>query len=562
MENTYQGQKAVIYARYSSHNQTEQSIEGQLRDCYQFAERNGIVIVNEYIDRAQSGTKDDRPAFQKMIQDSEKKQFTLVLVWKLDRFARNRYDAANYKHILKKHGAKLVSVMEPISDDPTGVLIEAVLEGSAEYYSRNLSQNIRRGLRESIMKGWFPGGHIPFGYLHQNHKLVPDPKNAPIVKEIFQRYVNGELPTVILADLNSRGVTFHNGRVFKVSSLAHVLENPTYTGNYYYGGQFVEDCATPLIDQELFDQAAIRRAENRHAPAASRTEDVRFILLGKLFCGECGSNMSGDGGTSSIGVYHHYYTCRKKKKDRNACDSKTLRKYDIEYLICKVISDFILNKKRRTLQIMADCIADAYQDEFETSEVSDLEKQLKRIEHDLAKLIDSLIEMPESARPMIAERMDKLTNQKMDVEIRLAKKRMDLNDTFSKEDFLRCLQKSVENPTDEVNREFIINKFLNSAYVYNDGHIVIYLNKFRGMPSNIYGIDTDPKPGKDDFESGVKIFEGKIPEEIAALPDFRAGSTLVTYAPPNADKLEPRLPHLFFLHQRIGIVVWYKDIRR
>ena len=125
---------AVIYARYSSHNQTEQSIEGQLRVCHEYAQREGFAIVGEYIDRAISGKTDDRPDFQRMVSDSRKRAFQYVIVYKLDRFARNRYDSAVYKHKLKQNGVKVVSAMENIGDNPESIILEAVLEASAEYY--------------------------------------------------------------------------------------------------------------------------------------------------------------------------------------------------------------------------------------------------------------------------------------------------------------------------------------------------------------------------------------------------------------------------------------------
>ena len=106
---------AVIYARYSSDNQREESIEGQIRECTAYAEKNDITIVKHYIDRAISAKTDNRPDFQRMIKDSGKKIFDVVLVWKLDRFARNRFDAVNYKYQLEKNGVHLVSAMEPIS---------------------------------------------------------------------------------------------------------------------------------------------------------------------------------------------------------------------------------------------------------------------------------------------------------------------------------------------------------------------------------------------------------------------------------------------------------------
>ena len=145
--------KAIIYARYSSDNQREESIEGQIRECMEFAERNGITVFGTYIDRALSAKTDNRPEFQRMIKDSYRNLFDTVLVWKLDRFARNRYDSAYYKNILKKNGVKVISAKENISDGPEGVLLESMLEGWAEYYSVDLSEKIGRGLTENALKG-------------------------------------------------------------------------------------------------------------------------------------------------------------------------------------------------------------------------------------------------------------------------------------------------------------------------------------------------------------------------------------------------------------------------
>jgi len=180
---------AVIYARYSSDTQREESIEGQIRECREYARHQGFKVIDTYIDRACSARTDDRPDFQRMIKDSSKRHFEIVLVWKLDRFARNRYDSARYKQVLKKNGVKVVSVKEYISDGAEGIFIESSLETLAEYYSLNLSENIRRGQDENALHGKFNGGNIPLGYvLGDEQRLQIDPLTAPVVLEIFQRY--------------------------------------------------------------------------------------------------------------------------------------------------------------------------------------------------------------------------------------------------------------------------------------------------------------------------------------------------------------------------------------
>ena len=180
--------KAVIYARYSSDSQREESIEGQIRECTAFAKKNGITILRHYIDRAFSAKTDNRPEFQNMIKDSGKRLFDMIIVWKLDRFARNRYDSARYKAALKKNGVKVVSATEVISDGAEGIILESVLEGYAEYYSADLSEKVVRGMTENALKSKYNGGTLPIGYqIDSDQCFQLDPLTAPFVHEAFQR---------------------------------------------------------------------------------------------------------------------------------------------------------------------------------------------------------------------------------------------------------------------------------------------------------------------------------------------------------------------------------------
>ena len=222
----------VIYARYSSSAQTEQSIDGQLRVCREYAERKGYTILKEYIDRAMTGTNDNRPEFQKMIADSSKKEFEYVLVYKLDRFSRSKYDNAIYKHKLQQNGVRVISAMEEISNTPEGVLMEGLLEIFAEMYSKDLSQKVKRGMKESILKGNYVGGATLLGYKVVNKKLVIDEKQAPAVKYIFEQYANGKTKTSIANELNKMGYKTNKGKNFTKQSLQNMLKNRRYLGEY------------------------------------------------------------------------------------------------------------------------------------------------------------------------------------------------------------------------------------------------------------------------------------------------------------------------------------------
>lgn len=194
--------KVVIYARFSSHSQTEQSIEGQLKICYEYAKAHDYTVIGEYIDRAQSAKTSDRIEFQKMIADSDNKAFEGVLVYQLDRFARNRIDSAIYKSRLKKSGIKVISAKENISEDASGILMEGVLESMAEYYSAELSQKIRRGMDINASKCLSTGSNPGLGYkVDDDRKFYIDEDEAKIVVEIFKRYARGETKKEIVEDL-------------------------------------------------------------------------------------------------------------------------------------------------------------------------------------------------------------------------------------------------------------------------------------------------------------------------------------------------------------------------
>ena len=202
----------VIYARFSSHSQTEQSIEGQLKECYDFAKRNDYNVITEYIDRALTGTTDKRPEFLRMIEDSKKKAFKYVLVYQLDRFARNRYDSATYKAKLKKNGVRVLSAKENITEDASGILVEGVLESMAEYYSVELSQKIKRGIEVSASKCQFFGGSVPLGYkVNEQKDFIIDEDTAPIVRKLFEMFVAGYNYADLIRYLNERGIPTSTG---------------------------------------------------------------------------------------------------------------------------------------------------------------------------------------------------------------------------------------------------------------------------------------------------------------------------------------------------------------
>lgn len=324
---------AVIYARYSSDSQREASIEDQLRECHSWADAHGYTVIEEYCDRAMTGRNDDRPAFQRMIADADKGGFVAVITYQTSRFARNRYDAAVYKYRLKKAGVTIHYAKTNIPDGPEGIILEALMEGMDEYYSANLSVNIRRGQDGNAMKGLVAGGTRPFGLMiTPDHTYAPDPLTAPHVLRAFQMIDEGLMQKDVIEYFNSAGLKTTKGNPFTKSSMATLLTNRKYIGEYRYRDIVLPDTITPIVPEDLFERVQLRLAENQHAKGGHARAMVDFLLTGKLRCGHCGSPMVGDSGTSRNGKTHYYYSCACRKRGDD-CDKKSNRRRPLEIAI-------------------------------------------------------------------------------------------------------------------------------------------------------------------------------------------------------------------------------------
>ena len=280
-----------------------------------------MTVIHEYTDSALTGTSDKRPAFQQMISDSETKSFQAVIVWKLDRFARNRYDSAMYRNLLKKNGVKVISAMENISDSPEGIILEGLMESLAEYYSANLSENIKRGLYDSALERKVLSTTL-FGYQKTaDGKYEPHPVTAPVVNQIFTDFANGKPYMQIVDELNSAGYVTGRNMPFSKNSLRYILRNEKYIGVYRYKDIIDPHGIPPIIDKALFNRVQKELKRRSFTKVKKRTDDqVSFLLTGKLFCGYCGEPMTGESARSRNGSYYHYYSCSgRKAPKRNGC---------------------------------------------------------------------------------------------------------------------------------------------------------------------------------------------------------------------------------------------------
>ena len=467
---------AVIYARFSSYGQQEQSIEGQVRDAESYAERMGYTIVNTYADRAISGTTDQRPAFQRMIQDSAKGQFEIVLVWKLDRFARNRYDSAVYKNRLRKNGVRVESVMEPISGGrPEDIIMEGLLESMAEYYSANLSENVKRGQRESILKGNWTGGQVPYGYRVEDKKLIIREDAAAVVREIYQRYADGEQQTEICKDLNERGLRTYAGCKFSKASLETMLKNRKYIGHFQYGENSFDDESIRIVSDQLFEKVQARLIQNKKAPGAANAT-VEYLLRGKVFCGHCGTHMTSDCGRARNGEMMYYYSCqRRKTKTKKACNKKLERKEFLEWYVVEQTQLYVLEPART--DAIADAVQRAYDAEFNDEEIQSLERSLAKIEREANGLVDLIVEATgnRAMQKRYEEKLSLLELQKADLENELSKLKVACSIRLTHEQIVAWLKSVCRgDPFDEDFQRKIIDTFVNAVYVYDDKIVIIY----------------------------------------------------------------------------------------
>ena len=471
---------AVIYARYSSDNQREESIEGQLRECKEYADQNGITVVRTYIDRALSAKTDSRPQFQQMIHDSATHTFEAVLVWKLDRFSRNRYDSAHYKRILKNNRVHVVSVTESISNTPEGIMLESLLEGMAEYYSAELAEKVSRGHKENALKAKFNGGPVPLGYrIDSEQHYQIDPVTAPVVQEAFQRYAAGESIRSIIESLNARGIRNSRGNPFTKNSFQTLLKNRRYLGEYRYKDTVIPDAIPAIIDPDCFDAVQRRCEIHRQAPAHNKA-DVHYLLTTKLFCGKCGTMMAGESGRSHTGTVHCYYKCgTRKRSGKEVCSLKPVRKEPLEQFVVQTALEKVLND--RVIDLLADKLLE-YQSK-ENTRLPVLQAELKEVK----RRIDNLVAAIEQGilTPATKARMEELEQQREALETGILQERIEKPPITREQILFWFDQFRHGDPADIAFQEKVIDCFVNSIYLFDDRIVVNFNYQEGGRPVSL-----------------------------------------------------------------------------
>ncbi|MEG1662941.1 MAG: recombinase family protein [Clostridia bacterium] len=466
--------KAIIYARYSSGSQTEQSIEGQLRVCHKYAEENNLIVVKEYVDRAKTGQNDRRPSFQKMLYDSNNKDFDFIIVYSIDRFARDDGDHGADKRLLRDNGVLLLSATQTIginadgTENLGGILTEGIYVALAKYYSRELAQKVRRGQKESIEKKNYLGGNIAYGYYVKDKKLCINQDEAVIVKEIFEQYSKGRTAKEIAKALKEKAISNSIGKQFKPNGIMKMLKNPKYIGTFQYGGNLYEDYLPAIIEKNMFEMVQERIASNARTPSRAKAKEM-FILTGKLYCGYCKMPMAGESGTSRTGDIYHYYKCSKRKRQKD-CSKKNIKKKELEDIVINNTLKHILSTdsiNQITEQILL------FQDEKrKVTEIALLNQQLTEVNSFIKNILTAIKKGIITSSTQ--NELENLETEKSNIERKIVQ--TDFEESFLTRDKIAFWfeQFANFNTQDEGAREYLIHYFINRLILYDDKLIIIY----------------------------------------------------------------------------------------
>lgn len=459
-------QRAALYARFSSDNQREESIDAQARAIEDFAKRNGMTLVKKYIDRAKSATSDKRPDFQQMMSDSALGLFDAVIVHKLDRFSRDKYDSAMYKRKLRQYGVRLHSVTENLDGSPESIILESMLEGMAQYYSANLAREVMKGMKENAYQCRHTGGLPPLGYDVDSatKKLVVNEEEADTVRLIYKLYLDGLGYDRIMARLNELGRKTKKSRPFGKNSLHDILANEKYCGVYIFNCSTSKDVrgkrnnharkkdediirteggVPAIVSREVFDQARAKMERNKRKPGAYRSEEV-YLLSGRIVCGEClkvhgrefamAGNRHVGGRNKKLYVS---YRCGNRDRTNTPCGNTELRREYIDDFVIHELQLRIFNEPNvplltRKLNEHLSKTNAAGADELKqaTSELSRVQKQIENI----VKAVTS-----GNAFDSLLSKMGELEEQQAVLETRIEQLKATKRDLVVTEDAMRGL---------------------------------------------------------------------------------------------------------------------------
>ena len=449
--------RAAAYARYSSDNQREESIEAQLRAIREYCEKNNMQVVKVYTDEAKSATTDDRPGFLQMIQDSALGLFDVVIVHKLDRFSRDRYDSAFYKRQLKKYGIKLISVLEQLDDSPESIILESVLEGMAEYYSRNLAREVMKGMKETALQCKHTGGKPPLGYdVTPEKTYIINEQEAQIVRTIFEMYATGKGYSEIINKLNQEGHKTQTGRPFGKNSIHDILKNEKYRGVYIFNRTErkingkrnhrksksedeiirIEGGMPRIISDEIWE--AVQKRMEKNKKGANSAKEI-YLLSGLIYCGKCGGAMTGTrkfaGRNKDLYVS---YECSTRKRTK-ACDMKAINKNYVENIVIDHLEKNVFSPEAIERLVVKISEYAASQSAEINHDIKAFTDQLAGVQTEINNIVNAIA--AGMFHPSMKAKMDELEAKKANIAIKLEEAK---------------LQAQMHTPTEEMIRKYLL----------------------------------------------------------------------------------------------------------
>jgi DNA invertase Pin-like site-specific DNA recombinase len=420
----------LVYTRVSTDRQAEEgySLREQEASCRRLAEQRGYQVLGVYREEGASGTTTNRPQFQAMLDRcSEDRRVKAVIVIHTDRFARNTLEHLTVKAVLRKHGVALLSALQPMLDDsPEGGLLDIVLAGVNEFYSKDLGRKTAKGMRQKLEEGWWPGW-APLGYVNvtnpatKQHTVAPDPERAPYITMAFDRFRTGRYSVEqLLEELHAEGFRSRSGGRVAKSITTNLLRNPFYMGKMRYRGAVYPGKHEPLTDMDTFLQVQEVLAKHNHG--ANRARKHRFLLSSLLFCDECGAQLSGERHAKRSGLVFDYYRCLGPKHRAKGCrqplaPAKTIEAAIPEWLRGVELSPQYTNAFRVALEEVA-----AAQRRLDQRQVKALENRRVGIERRMARLEDLYVS-GFLHQQRLAEKYQPLKEELRQVELVLAQAR-------------------------------------------------------------------------------------------------------------------------------------------
>ncbi len=489
--NASTGGNAVIYARYSSHNQKDVSIEQQIAACEKYAKNGGYTIIARYADRAVSGKTDKRPQFQRMMKDAHQGSFDFVIAWKSNRMGRNMLQAMVNESKLAEQGVRCLYVEEDFDDTAAGRFALRNMMNVNQFYSENMAEDVLRGMMDNAHKCKV-NGKLPLGYVKDAEgKYAIDEAGAAVVREIYQRIIDGWSIAEIMDDLNKRGIKTGLGRKWKMQSFQTLLQNEQYTGIYKFRDVRIEDGIPVIIPKDQFEKVQLILKTKPKARGAIRLHSP-FLLSGKVFCGKCGAPMTAQTGTARDGTKRDYYMCNRRRYD-HTCDMRTIKKEKLERTVGENI------KRQLQDETLIDRIVSGYAAALEEA-FADTQKQALQAELDDVNMrLSNILKAIEAGifNETTQERMAELTAARAELEgaIRLE----EIQNSFPEPERIRFeLQEFRDGDLDDPEYlKDMLSTFVRSVYVFDGdgdnggGGSYLLLQYNYGRESKVYSEDTE-----------------------------------------------------------------------